>query len=110
MATVKVYLRQHSKETNKGIVWVSFYVNRQFVNMTTGVVCEKKDWNDTKKLVKSSDKEYKDKNLIIDRILSRVNDVFVKFRLRNKTLTRESFLRAYNRPDDFPPYVLCAHP
>ena len=44
-------------------------------------------------LYTSRDKESKDKNLIISNIRSRVSDIFVRARLKNETLTKESFFR-----------------
>ena len=100
MSTVKIYHRQYS-ENAPGMVWVSFYVNREKVNFSTNVACDKKNFSEIKQRITAGDKDYKDKNLIIDNIYARVTNVFVKYRLKNKTLTRESFLRAYNRPDDY---------
>ncbi len=101
MVTIKVYLRKHNPELSSGVVWIQFYVNRQKVNFTTKVKCEENHWNEKKCCVGSGDKESKDKNLIIENMCARVNSVFVKYRLRDKKLTRDSFLRAYNRPDDY---------
>ena len=100
MITIKIYHRQYS-DNAPGTIWISFYVNREKVNFSTSVSCDKKFFNETKQRITAGDKDFKDKNLIIDSIQARVTDVFVKYRLRNKTLTRESFLRAYNRPDDY---------
>ncbi len=101
MVTIKIYFRKHNPELLSGVVWVMFYVNREKINFSTGVKCEEKHWNENKCCVGSGDKEAKDKNLIVEKIAARINDVFVKFRLRNKKITRESFFRAYNRPDDY---------
>jgi len=101
MSTIKTYLRIHQKGQKSGIIWVSFYVGREKVNFTTRIPCEKSNWSEKKSLVLAGDKEADDKNLIIENIHSRINSVFVKYRLRNRKLTRESFLRAYNRPDDY---------
>ena len=38
---------------------------------------------------------------MLEHILARVNDVFVKYRLRDKEITRNLFMRAYRRPTDF---------
>ena len=51
--------------------------------------------------VKSSDPGYSDKNQIIENIRSRINNVYVKYRLKDRTLTRDAFIRAYNRPSDY---------
>jgi site-specific recombinase XerD len=102
MKTIKIYFQNWNKASNEGYVWVSFYINREKINFSTKVRCCEKDFDKKYFRIKASDKLYSDKNIIIDNILARINSVFVKYRLRNKTLTRESFLRAYNRPDDYP--------
>lgn len=101
MVTVKIYLRKYGDDPANGVVWISFYVNREKVNFSTKVSVAIKDWNDKKKCVGAGDKYAKDKNLIIENILARVNNVFVKYRLRDKKLTRDSFLKAYHRPTDY---------
>lgn len=83
------------------MIWVNFYVGREKVNFSTRIPCDKSNWSEKKTLVLGGDKEAADKNLIIENIHSRINSVFVKYRLRNRKLTRESFLRSYNRPDDY---------
>ena len=101
MVTLKIYLRTHQKNTESGVVWVSFYVNREKVNFSTSVRCEQKDWNSERCYVKKSDKEAEDKNLIIENIAARINNVFVKYRLRDRKLTRDAFLKEYHRPSDY---------
>lgn len=101
MSTIKTYLRIHSKDQKSGVVWVSFYVNRDKINFTTKISVNKSDWNEKKMLVGSGDKQASDKNLIIESIHSRINAVFVKYRLRDRVLTKDAFIRAYNRPDDY---------
>jgi len=100
MVKLSIYLREY-KTTTEGIVWFSFYVNSQRVHFSSKVRCEKKDWDKRKMVVKSSDPDYSDKNQIIENIRARINNVFVKYRLRDKILTRDAFLRAYNRPSDY---------
>lgn len=80
---------------------MSFYINREKVNFSTKVAIDEKNWNCNKQCVGNGDKLYRDKNLIIENVLSRINNVLVKYRLRDKKLTRSSFLRAYHRPTDY---------
>lgn len=101
MIEVKTYLRKHNPNSTTGVVWISFYLNRQKVNFSTKISVEEKYWNDRKKIVTSGDKQAADKNLIIENILARINNVFVKYRLKDRKLTREAFLRAYHRPSDY---------
>ena len=101
MISIKTYYRESTKATQEGYVWVSFYVNREKVHFSTKIKCFEKDFNSKTFRIMRSAKNASDKNLIIDKILGRVNDVLVKFRLKNKKITRAGFLRAYNRPDDY---------
>lgn len=88
-------------ESTNGVVWVSFYVNREKVNFSTKVAIDEKNWNGKKQCVSSGDKLHGDKNLIIENVLSRINNVLVKYRLKDKKLSRTAFLKAYHRPSDF---------
>lgn len=101
MVTIKIYLRKHNTASTTGVVWVSFYLNREKVNFSTKVSVDEKNWNDKKKCVGSGDKLYSDKNLIIENVFSRINNVLVKYRLKDRKLTRSSFLKAYHRPSDY---------
>ena len=101
MITIKTYFRKHTPHTTLGVVWVSFYIHREKVNFSTKVQVDEKNWNAKKQAVGLGDKLAADKNLIIDNVLARINDVLVKYRLKDKRLTRESFLRAYHRPSDY---------
>mgnify|MGYP002576698900 FL=1 len=101
MVTINIYLRKYGSEPTSGVVWLSFYINREKVNFSTKVSVDIKNWNDKKKCVGLGDKSANDKNLIIENILARINNVIVKYRLRDRKLTRASFLKAYNHPDDY---------
>ena len=100
MKNIKIYFRKYNNDTS-GIVWISFYVQRQKINFSTKVTVEVKHWNEKKSIVAAGDKQSADKNLIIETILARINNVFVKYRLRDKNLSRDLFLREYNRPSDY---------
>lgn len=100
MITTKLYLRKYADDSS-GIVWISFYVNREKVNFSTKVSVSAKNWNEKKMMVGSGDKLAADKNLILENIQARINNVLVKYRLKDRKLTRDMFLRAYHRPTDF---------
>lgn len=101
MVTIKLYLRTSAKTHDYGYVHVLFYLKRKKTHFSTGVQCKLKHWNAKTMRVSSGDTNYKDKNLVIENCLARINNVFVKYRLRNKELSREGFQRSYSRPDDF---------
>jgi len=101
MVTVKLYLRTLNSTVHTGYVWVVFYVNREKVHFSTKVECDRKQWSEQNQRVKKLDLNASDKNLILENVLARINTVFVKYRLRNRSLSRAGFIKSYNRPDDF---------
>lgn len=101
MITIRLYQRLDSKDKSRGFIYVSFYINREKVHFSTKVECQAKHWNEEKMRILSAEENAADKNLILENIKARINNVIVKYRLRNKQLTRVGFHKAYNRPDDF---------
>ncbi len=100
MITIKIYLRKYTNSSS-GVIWISFYLNREKINFSTKISVEDKNWSQSKQQVLPGDKKAGDKNLIIESILARINNVLVKYRLRDKKITRDTFLRAFHRPSDY---------
>lgn len=100
MIKEKLYLRT-GKEEKCGMIYVLFYINREKVHFSTKVECDEKNWSDKIMRVKASDSNSADKNMILSNIRSRISNVGVKYRLKDRKLTKDIFLRNYNRPDDF---------
>lgn len=101
MINYKLYIRFHTGDKSAGMIYVSFYVDREKVHFSTRVECAVKDWDERERIIKKTDPVADDKNLILNSVKSRINDVFVKYRLKNKKLTRSGFLRHFNRPSDY---------
>lgn len=99
MVNISISLRTYTE--NSGVIWITFYVSRERVNLSTKISIDPKDWNERTCRIKSSDKHAFDKNLILENMLARINNVFVKYRLKDKKLTKDMFLRAYHRPSDY---------
>lgn len=95
------YLRTSSKDSTIGYIWYSFYVNREKIHESTRLAIPVGDWDERRSRVRKGAEGADDKNLIIDSIAARITDVDVRFRLRNRRPTKESFLRAMRRPSDF---------
>lgn len=100
MLRPKLILRSTTNTTH-GTVSVLFYIQREKVYFTTKVMCLTADWDNIRCRIKKTDPEFKDKNLILSNILSRITDVDVKHRLKDKNLTKEIFLKHYHRPSDY---------
>lgn len=99
MITPKFYLVKKANGT--ATVYVYFYINREKVNFSTKIICEPANWDDNKMCLKKSDRDNSDKNIVIENIRSRINNVFVKYRLKDRKITREIFLKNYNKPSDY---------
>jgi site-specific recombinase XerD len=101
MVKIRVYFRQSKNNEREGYIWISFYLNREKVHFSTKIKCTENEFDEKTLRLKNSTENVRDKNLIINSIISRINNVIVKYRLRDKKLTKSLFLRAYNRPTDY---------
>lgn len=102
MATVKTY-QSTSYVGIGGIapIYAYFYINREKIVIPCNLSTKVEYYDKNTGLIKKGDKEHKDKNLIVSNILSRINEVMVRFRLRNRKLTKELFMSEFSRPDKF---------
>ena len=102
MASVRLYHKKnYTTKTGVYPVYASFYIHGEKIDMSTKVSVHERSWDGNKQRVKPSDSEYQDKNLIIYNVKARINNVMVKYRLRDMKLTKEVFLREYSRKGDF---------
>lgn len=97
MANFRVYQKQ---ENNSGTapIYVSFYLNREKIEIPTKISIPPKYFDESRGIVKSSYEFADDRNLIIQQVRSTINDILVEYRLKKKELTRKEFLRAYRNP------------
>ena len=98
---MKISIKHQTGKDGNGSIAVKFYIKREKTHVPTHVECSVKNWDPKMMRVKSGDKFSSDKNLIIENVLARINNVFVKYRLRNRSLTRSLFYKSYNKPNDF---------
>ena len=86
MITIKIYLRKHVKDATSGIVWISFYVNREKVNFSTKVCVLKRKTGAKKSIYSEQHRRNFD---IKDDILRVENDPDDESRL-NLTINRKT--------------------
>lgn len=98
MATYRVYQK---KENGKGDapIYISFYLNREKIEVGTKISVPPKQFDPVKGIVKSSFEYSKDKNLIISDIKAMINDILVRYRLAKKELTRDLFIKEFRNPE-----------
>ena len=102
MASVTAWLNdKYKKQDGTCAVYVVTHVHRQKVKFNTGVSVTPRQWNYDRKRVKGFSKKAKDDNLVIDNCISRVNNVFVRYRLQNKELTPELLRDEYKTPTTY---------
>ncbi|MFP4042419.1 MAG: Arm DNA-binding domain-containing protein, partial [Bacteroidales bacterium] len=102
MASVTAWLNdKYKKQDGTCAVYVITYVHRQKVKFNTGVSVTPEQWNYERKRVKGSSKKTKDDNLVIDKCIARVHDVFVRYRLQAKELTPELLRDEYKVPSTY---------
>lgn len=90
-----------SKKDDIGTIYVRFLLNGESIYFTTNIQCAQSEWNKKGQYIKGREKTTADKNLILNNIRARCNDVFVKYRLRDRELDRETFMKEYRQPTDF---------
>lgn len=96
MPKVTTYIREdYVKRDGTCAVNCMFYLARQRVVIPTGVSVVAKQWDENKERVKGTSKEAKDANLIIQNTKASINNIFVRFRLEQRTLTKNSFIKEF---------------
>ena len=102
MANITVYqAKSYISKNGAAPLYVSLYIERSKISIPTKISVAIENFDPASGKVKSGEKGFKDKNIMIEKIQARINDIQVKYRLQNKKLTKEAFWRMYNRPDDF---------
>ena len=110
MSKINLYYRSEGKDKTEGYIWVKFYVSSEKVNFSTKIKCALSNWDAEKYRVRVGDKDHKDKNLMIKNVEARINKVFVNYHLKDRKLTKDGFLKAFHRPDDFDTFHdFCEH-
>lgn len=102
MAVIKTYQSvSYIGKDGSSPIYVSFYLERKKIVLPTGISVKTSNFDNVTGKIKTGEKNHKDCNLVIEKVRSRVNDIMVKYRLEKKVLTKDLFLKEYNRPTDF---------
>jgi len=96
MANVTVYIRKdYEKKNGKCAINCLITINGEKLRLPVGVDVDPKDWDEEKGFVKGKSKEATDSNLIIRKELSKINNIFVRYRLNERMLNKKLFLNEY---------------
>jgi site-specific recombinase XerD len=100
MATYSVYQKKVNQK-GEAPLYIRFYIGRQKIEVPAKISLPPIFFDKTKGIVKTSHEFAKDKNLIISDIKATINDIFVKYRLKNNELTPDLFWREYRSHKDY---------
>ena len=102
MATARLYIDE-KKKTKKGKVsiYCLVHIANKTLKINTGVSTLFDKYDPAKQRIKGTSKEDHDNNLIIDKCLSSINEIFVRYRLQNRVLTPDLLLREYKNPTNY---------
>ena len=96
--------KNHLNQKDSVPVIIDYYYKGKRTKVSTGVVCQIKDWDDnwrkktSKDPIKSSDKDYRDKNLLIKNKLDEINGIVLTIKKQDKEPLVE-LVRSYLRKD-----------
>lgn len=98
MTSVRIVRRKNEDRYGDAQLYAEFYLQREKVRIPVGLKVSRAEWDAKSMRVAGRSQMASDKNLIIEGVLSRITDVFVKARLSDEKLTRAEFLKRYNKP------------
>ena len=102
MASVRVYIKDgYVGKNGEAPVYASIYIAREKIEIPCKISVVVAAWDARGGKVTTRMKNHADLNLIIGNIRKRISDILVEYRLRNKSLNKELFLREFNNPREF---------
>ena len=79
MAVVRAFIKDdYVSKRGEAPVYVTFYISREKVELPCKLSVSVNAWNKDSGKVTTRDKFHADKNMIIDNVKKRVNEIFVK--------------------------------
>lgn len=103
MGKITVSRRKDEDREGRAQLYVVVYVERVTIRLATGVKVSEKEWDAAHERVKG--KGANDRNLIIEQMKAKINNIQVKARLRDERLTKDSFLRYWQCPAEFDSFM-----
>ena len=99
MATIKVYFDpKKTKKNGESSIFVTVNIHYKKLFFFTGISCTPDRFDLDKCRIRGNSKQVKDENLIIDRCVATINDIFVRYRLQNVELTPDLLKREWKNP------------
>jgi site-specific recombinase XerD len=97
-----VYLRDNYINKNgKAPAYLQLHFKRKKVTVPAGVNVRPDEWDANKRLVKKKHPDADDLNMILKQSVSRANQILIKYRLMEKSLTPDQFKDEYRNPSSY---------
>ncbi len=90
------------KRSGEATLYIIIYFGRLKVKLNTKVSVPVNDWDTERNCVKPTNPYAKDMNMIIGSCLSRINDIYIRYRLEGEDLTPNLLRKEYKKPSVFP--------
>lgn len=102
MASARLFVNEKTvKKDGSVAVYALVHLQNRSIKINTGVSVALDRYDKAKGRVRGNDKTAKDANLVIDKCLSAINEIFVRYRLQHRALTVDLLLREYKNPSLF---------
>jgi integrase/recombinase XerD len=99
MPVAKIWLNTKSpRKTGEVAVYIMVHIEYKSLKFNTGVVVHPDNWDEKKIRIRGVSKTVKDDNLIIEKAMAQMNDIFVRYRLQNAELTPELLKNEWKNP------------
>lgn len=98
MAIISIKRRTDERRDGFAGLYAVFNINREKVRVPIGLKVRAGDWDARAEKVKGRGKEVNDKNLIIENVRAKINDVLVRVRLSDTSLTKSLFWAMFRQP------------
>jgi site-specific recombinase XerD len=89
MANLYSRLASYSQKNGKKHIEIVVHLAKSAVKFSTGISIFEDEWDEDLKCIRGKTRSVKDDNLIIDNLKAKINNVLVKYRLIEKSLTPE---------------------
>lgn len=102
MANITLYLNEdYKKDDGTRAAYLVTHIHGKKVRINTKVCVHPDFFDPAKKQLIGNSKDIKDARLIIEQCRSRMNEIFVNYRLMQKDLTADIFRKEYENPTSF---------
>ncbi|MDP2114494.1 MAG: hypothetical protein Q8K69_10605, partial [Bacteroidota bacterium] len=99
MASARLFVNEKTvKKNGECAVYALVHIENKSIKINSGVSVALDRFDKVKGRVRGNDKTANDANLIIDKCLSAINEIFVRYRLQHRILTADLLLREYKNP------------